>query len=641
MGSKIIKKLALSLFICLFAVSGWAADQADWPDIYIDESVAGGGVGSEADPYSDFSEINWTTGGDNSVFDYYAGAEAASLTINLQMGETWREMLTIGESGSASYPIVIQAYGSGDSPVISGADIEATWVSEEANIYTKDVGYIGGVVLENGTPLTFVEWDTDLATTLAAMSQGSYASDSKSAGENIYIWSTDDTDPDTHTIEVAKRDYSINGNNEDYITIDGIVIEGARRHGIYGADLDDWIITNVTVFNSGGYYTGAAYLGNGIEIGNNSSDIAISDSVIYKIFDSGVSPQISGGDGTISNVTINNLIIYDCGMRGVEIVIATDSDGSSSSIAGTTITNTKIYNTGKSWSGDRGGEGIMIYSDVNSDINTTTITQCDIYDNIDNGLELGKDSGVVTVNRTRIRDNATMGIYVTGAGDNPTDVSLIVNGSLIYGNTEEGLHFNSWNTTTPMTLRNNVFYNNGDDDNSDYNVAIMSNIGSEVIKNNIFSGTESISFWTDYDLNAGAGQDYNLFYRSEETETMITIASSGANDSYTLAQFATYQSAYSPDDANSVAANPLLTDPSNGDLTLKSTSPAIDAGALLTIHILGWQDNPWCTPSGYKSKTVLYGSGPDIGACETFKGIQLFNLFFPWGSFPDTTPFYN
>jgi len=47
------------------------ADQADFPNIYLDESVASGGVGSEADPYSDFSEINWTTGGDNSIYDYY------------------------------------------------------------------------------------------------------------------------------------------------------------------------------------------------------------------------------------------------------------------------------------------------------------------------------------------------------------------------------------------------------------------------------------------------------------------------------------------------------------------------------------------------------------------------------------------
>ena len=46
------------------------ADQVNFPDIYLDESVAPGGVGSLADPYSDFSEINWTTGGDNSIFDW-------------------------------------------------------------------------------------------------------------------------------------------------------------------------------------------------------------------------------------------------------------------------------------------------------------------------------------------------------------------------------------------------------------------------------------------------------------------------------------------------------------------------------------------------------------------------------------------
>ena len=134
------------------------ADQADFPDIYIDSSVAGGGVGSEADPYSAFSEINWTTGGDNSITDYYAGSPAASVTINLQKGELWREALTIGSSGTAAYRLTTQAYGAGDAPIINGSDVIETW-SEEAGIVadlfdndfeTEDLSQFTGAVTTGG-----------------------------------------------------------------------------------------------------------------------------------------------------------------------------------------------------------------------------------------------------------------------------------------------------------------------------------------------------------------------------------------------------------------------------------------------------------------------------------------------------------
>lgn len=105
------------------------ADQENFPDIYIDESVSPGGVGSLADPYSDFSEINWTAGGDNSITDYYGGSPSASVTINLKKGETWLEKLTVGESGTATYPIITQAYGSGNLPIIDGELTRTTCIT--------------------------------------------------------------------------------------------------------------------------------------------------------------------------------------------------------------------------------------------------------------------------------------------------------------------------------------------------------------------------------------------------------------------------------------------------------------------------------------------------------------------------------
>jgi len=143
--------IILSLFaILLLGFSSTGADQPDFPNIYIDEGCAGTHVGSQANPYDALSEINWTTGGDNSIFDYLAGAPSASPTIHFNKGDTWREQLTVGCSGTATYPIVITSYGSGADPIISGMrevtgwDTAENWSADEATItYYSDSGSVG------------------------------------------------------------------------------------------------------------------------------------------------------------------------------------------------------------------------------------------------------------------------------------------------------------------------------------------------------------------------------------------------------------------------------------------------------------------------------------------------------------------
>ena len=127
---------------------GGLADQPDFPLIYIDEGCAGTHVGSAANPYDDLSDINWTTEGDNSIYDYLAGSPSQSPTIYLNMGDIWRERLIISCSGTATYPIVLDAYGSGADPIINGMDVIEGWAAysgEEAENYTTlDSDYVPG-----------------------------------------------------------------------------------------------------------------------------------------------------------------------------------------------------------------------------------------------------------------------------------------------------------------------------------------------------------------------------------------------------------------------------------------------------------------------------------------------------------------
>ena len=148
------------LFSSIGMTPSRSADQANFPDIYIDGSSAGDG--SLASPYSNISDINWTTGGDNSIFDYLAGSPAASPTIHLAKDGEWREVMTAGASGTAAYPIIITSYGSGADPIINGAED-----ASEAGDWTEETG--------TGDLSNWSETDTasKLANTVAAARGGS------------------------------------------------------------------------------------------------------------------------------------------------------------------------------------------------------------------------------------------------------------------------------------------------------------------------------------------------------------------------------------------------------------------------------------------------------------------------------------
>jgi parallel beta-helix repeat protein len=71
-------------------------------------------------------------------------------SILFKRGEIWREQLNFPSSGAEGRPIVLDAYGSGDLPVISGADVVAagTWnASPTANVWQANVGTEPNVVI--------------------------------------------------------------------------------------------------------------------------------------------------------------------------------------------------------------------------------------------------------------------------------------------------------------------------------------------------------------------------------------------------------------------------------------------------------------------------------------------------------------
>jgi hypothetical protein len=74
-------------------------------------------------------------------------------SILFKRGEIWREQLNVPSSGAEGRSIVLDAYGSGDLPVISGADVvpAGTWnASPTANVWQANVATEPNVVIFDG-----------------------------------------------------------------------------------------------------------------------------------------------------------------------------------------------------------------------------------------------------------------------------------------------------------------------------------------------------------------------------------------------------------------------------------------------------------------------------------------------------------
>src|SRR5215831_11155017 len=72
--------------------------------------------------------------------------------ILLRRGEVWREELDFPSSGNASAPITIDAYGSGELPIISGADLadSRSWTQSSTYVWQMPAKTQPNVVIFDG-----------------------------------------------------------------------------------------------------------------------------------------------------------------------------------------------------------------------------------------------------------------------------------------------------------------------------------------------------------------------------------------------------------------------------------------------------------------------------------------------------------
>jgi hypothetical protein len=261
--------------------------------------------------------------------------------------------------------LTIGEYGTGNRPIIDMGIVVSPTPSGTPNIWSVSfASNVGGNVSVDGLPMSFVEWDTDIATTAATMGADSFSFDP--VNFILYI------KPANSTIsgKVFKASTYVNGmaaSGSNRKLLQNIEFRQASKHAFVHVASYSLTIENCIARHCGGYYdTGASfYAGNGFEFGNDCIDILVNSSEAYDTFDSPFTSQ--GYGGQLSAMSARNHEYNDCiaeryGYAAFEFVTLSPWQ----TLNGVWVNNPYARDGGTtaSWSGDRNGKGdaLLVYS---------------------------------------------------------------------------------------------------------------------------------------------------------------------------------------------------------------------------------------------------------------------------------------
>ncbi len=327
----IYKQLFIALFslYCVTAIS-----QVTSNSYYVSTNGDDGNNGlSEDQAWRTISKVNATTFVPGDI-------------IHFNRGDEWREQLTIYQSGTEDNPIRFTSYGTGDLPILNGANVITEWADEGSNVWSANcpASMNGNAYMVSVNDVLF----THVAEKSSVISASRYFVDYTTTPDRVYIYAT--VDPGTVVSEVSGRKYAI-VSNQLFLSISNIEVRNAGASGIYLHHDNVYvnsgsIINGVTAYRNrisgigfGQSYGGvtvtnckATYNGNGIvgwEGGDNSviSNCYTSNSIHDYITD----VWYSDGSG-IQLYKCDNAIIENCETDGDPYGIVLDPRGTSNSM---------------------------------------------------------------------------------------------------------------------------------------------------------------------------------------------------------------------------------------------------------------------------------------------------------------------
>ena len=533
-------------------------------------------------------ETAWRTISKVNSMDFKPGD-----TILFKRGEIWREQLIVPSSGEPGKPITFGAYGEGEKPKITGADIVTNWIGPDENGVWKISGSIWQhqILLEDGQKLHRLRPSNP-----EDLNPGWFG------GNSNYIyykpsWGT----PDDHTVELGVRKHPLYIDGKSYIKVENLRFEAGRilsddPYKFWAVAVlqscDSCEISNCEV-HFGGFFgislndctdcvikdTEVTYIGRrGINIGADCSDITVASCHVHHIGKKdtihsdgtahgdkegiAISAFSSGGSQEPYNITIEHNEIHDIGTGFAEKsthckgICVSSGGADSGNITGIIIRYNKIFNCD--------GRGISLEA-VNGDY--------EVYYNI---------------------------VFNNGIGEKESGTSPW--GGLMIG-TPQG-------TTSNIKVFNNIFWKNdgGPGSGTKANVRISVGPGSTLtlsFKNNIIGLFQDSS---GYDLHfAFSGtldldSDYNLFYEDAGDKNWIYWNGDVSDFNHVLGNESGYWSYDHSQDSHSKCLDPSFVDPDNGNFHLQVGSPCIGVGT-----DVGLAEDMEGNPVDY---------APDIGAYE-------------------------
>jgi parallel beta-helix repeat protein len=475
-------------------------------------------------------------------------------TIMLRRGSLWREQLNFPSSGSSKAQITIDAYGEGQLPIISGADLMSgsSWSqasSSGSSIWQASVPAQPNVVIFDGTKghrqpsLAALSAELDWfweSKTLYIFSPGPPASVYSKPG-----------------VEFGARLSGVNLTGISYVTLRNVSVTGANAIP-YGEGAGVWAITvHLDGPTPGNLNISAVSVANGAGDGihiENADHCTVDSALVHDNDGAGIELHYSNGKFPITSGNITNNQIHHNGFNGIFVVGCPRAERCRSVVypdglivTGVTITGNTIHDNGAgiylhetnhslvagntayaNTNTSRRGEGYCVGISGSS---SNIIEKNDCYRARLSGIELSIDTGKPPfgssdniIRYNSVHDDGTHGIftnYIPSQGNkilynliynHPQGSCIMANyvGHEIYNNTcynsKIGIHLYVSSTTQKtgnISIKNNLILRS-----TQYHVLIEKEVeGPFDFSNNLYFPDTNSSFnWKGATMNLSAWQ---------------------------------------------------------------------------------------------------------------------------------------
>jgi len=595
---------------------------ANWATAYYVDNVAGG------DSNSGISVTTaWKT-----IARVNQASFAPGDRILFKRGGIWREQLTISAAGMPGNPILFDAYGSGNAPVISGSDLLPVPVWSVCStcqqyIWTTPVKTQPNIVLFNGAV-------GKQQTSIASLDS---ATDWYWSNGVLYVWFTGNPGYSYRSpgVEVGSRSLGIGFFGASYVTVQNLAITGANgkpsNAAVYaqpsfqlGKSTHDISLHNLTVAYGAGdgihledcqscIVKGSSVSGmarNGIELISAHANFPVTASAILNNTAANNGYDGIGTYGCAVGASCEG-IVQPAGLFLTGVIVSNNTvhdNGEGIYFRWTNYSviqaNSTYHNTSSALHGEL--EGIELEASSRN-----TIERNLVYGNTMSGIELSNDSGagsaltgssanVIAYNS--VHDNGQHGLFTNAApsANNAFRYNVVwnhVNGECFLANgTGHQFYGNTcWNNSTGID-----FYTSG----------TTPTTASISVRNNIIAGSIHQAVKIESGVTTSSlAFDHNDYYNPSATLRFAWPASSG--------DLTAWRSTFAYD-LHSLHENPQFVSTSPtlaSQLAVFAGSPTIGAGQILNaVSNTGLNDqSSWPGTVDFAQQTVAW----DLGAFLT------------------------